>query len=354
MAILIPPAATITVTPATVPLETTLEVVADPDLTAVDVAARRIPARRLAVTLDRQVREPVTGRIDVPGEPAHGTIVFINQGESQVTIPAGSVVSASSEVAVRFRTRRAVTLPGPAGTTARVEIKAVEPGPRGNVPVYAVDVLDPSLGLPVAVVNERALEGGTSRRVSIVTQEEISRVRGALLDRMRREAAQMLEAQVRESERLIDDSLAIQVTDESFSEEVGAIAEAVSIKLTVQAVGLAIDEEQVRQLAAAGLGRQVPAEQVLVDGSFEFDIRSMAADEGGAARVRVEAVAMAQARVGKSDVKDVVRGRPVGEVPALLRERLPIEGAPVVNVSRAWLGRMPWLPVRIDVVISEP
>ncbi|MFQ5854205.1 MAG: baseplate J/gp47 family protein [Anaerolineae bacterium] len=351
LAVVVLPHATVIVAPLTVPIETTVEIEADPGLTTVDISGRRIPARRLEVTLDRQAREPTSARTDVPDAPARGTVVFINQSETEVVIPTGAMISGSEGVA--FRTREAVTVKGPAGTTARVPVEAVKAGPEGNVPAYTINVLDPSLGLPVAAVNDRPMSGGTVRRVGIVTQEERDRVRDALLDHTRQAALQALKAQVREGETLIDDTLQFQVVGESFSEQAESVADVITVDLTVRAVGTAVNLDQARQLAEEVLRRGVPAEQVLVGGSLQSNVGRVLRDEGGGAHIQVGASATAQARIREGDIKDVVRGRPVDEAVILLRERFPLAAEPIIDVSRGWLGRIPWLSMRIDVVIWD-
>jgi len=353
VAVLVLPHATVMVTPLTVPLETTVEALADPGLTAVDVPRHRIPARRLEVTLDRQTREPTSARTDVPDEPARGTVVFVNQSESDVVIPAGSIVTTSGATAVAFRTQEAVTVPGPAGTTARVQVEAVEPGLGGNVPAYTVTVLDPGLGLPVAVVNDRPMSGGTVRRVGLVTQEERNRVRDVLFERMRQEALEALQAQVSAGETLIDDSVEVQVDDESFSEQAEAVADVITVNLTVRAAGTAVNFDHARQLAEATLRQQVPAGQLVIADSLKTEVGPVLGVEAGLVRLQVRATAMARPQIRERDIKNMVRGRPVEEASVLLHERFPLTTAPLIHVSRGWLGRMPWLPTRIDVVIRD-
>ncbi|RME47603.1 MAG: hypothetical protein D6791_05500 [Chloroflexi bacterium] len=353
VAILILPHATVMVTPLTAPLEMTVEIVADPDLTALDVSGRRVPARRLEVTLDRQAREPTSARTDIPDKPARGTVVFVNQSEAEVVIPAGSIVSTSGASAVAFRTQETATVPGPAGTTARVPVVAVEPGLAGNVPAYTVTVLDPGLGLPVAVVNDRPMSGGTVRRVGLVTQEERDRVRDALLERTRQEALQALQAQVREEETLVDESVELQVMDESFLEQAEAVADVITVNLTVRASGVAVNLEQARRLAEEALRQQVPAGQSLIVDSVRAETGSVLGVEAGLVRLQARAIGLTQAQIEERDIRYAVRGRRVDEAAILLRERFPLASVPIIHVSRGWLGRVPWLPMRIDVVIQD-
>lgn len=353
LAVLVLPSARISVIPAMISLERTVEVQAEPSLATVDVPGRRIPARRLEVTLERQAQAPVSVRREVPDARARGTVVFINQGEDAVEIPAGATVRKADGSSVAFRTLEGVTLPGPAGTTVRVPVEAVSAGVAGNLPAYTLDLLDPALGLPVAVVNDRPISGGSMRQVSVVTEAERIRVRDELLAQMRQEALQTLKAQVHEEETLIDASIEFQVTDEAFSAPVGAEADTLVVDLTVHAAATAVDLDHARQVAEEMLRGQVPAGYGLVAGSLVAEPGPVSDVKGGVVYLQVAARATAQAQVSKRDIKYAVRGWPVDEAARVLSERFPLAAEPRIDVSHGWLGRMPWLTLRIDIEVRD-
>lgn len=350
---LVLPHATIVVTPRTVSLDTAVDILADPALTVVDVAEHRIPARRLEVTLEREAREPTSARKDVPDAPARGTVVFVNQSEREVVIPVGSIITSDAGTGVPFRTLERITLPAPAGAKARVRVEAVEPGIEGNVPAYTLSVLDPGLGLPVAVVNDRPMSGGTVRRVGVVTQAERDRVRDTLYQRSREEALRQLTAQLGDGETLIDDSIDIQVVEESFAEQVEAVADVITVRLTLRARGTAVRLDQAHQLAGEVLRQQVPAGQVVVADSLTTTLGPIQGTGDGHVRLHATASAVVRPYISESDIRNVVRGRPVDEAAILLLERFPMTAPPIIHLSRGWLGRLPWLPVRIDVIVGD-
>lgn len=350
---LVIPQATVVITPLTVPLETTVEIVADPSLTVVDVAGRRMPARRLDATLDRELRQPTSARIDVPDAPARGTVVFVNQSEAEVVIPAGSIVSSSGGAGVPFRTQESTTVPPPAGATTSVAVVAVEPGIGGNLPAYTLTVLDPSLGLPVAVVNDQPMSGGTVRRVGLVTQEERTQVRGTLFERTRQEAVQALQAQVRDGETLVEDSVDVQVIDESFSEEAEALADVIAVHLKVRASGTAVQFDQARQVVEGVFRQQIPPDQMVLADTLVTEAGPVLDVEDELVILRARATATARPRIEERDIKNVVRGRSLAEASVLLQERFPLTDPPIIHLSRGWWRRLPWLPMRIDVVIRD-
>jgi septum formation topological specificity factor MinE len=283
-------------------------------------------------------------------------VSFQNQSDTAVTIPAGTVVSTSTDPPVRFRTLNSVRLPARAGSTVQVPIRAEEPGPEGNVPAFAIDTLDPRLGLAVAVVNERPTEGGTTREIGIVTAEERARVRDALLAQLRREALDVLETQLQSGEDLVADTAQVRVIEERYGQEVGAQSDVIEVELTIRATALAVAMAQARELAASALRDRVPAGYTLDDDTLQARVVSVAA-EGDGVRLQVTASAVAWAEVTKRDVRNAVRGQPINEAIVILERDFELADRPEIQASRVWLDRMPWLPLRIDVILvrsSEP
>jgi hypothetical protein len=49
-------------------------------------------------------------------------------------------------------------------------------------------------------------------------------------------------------------------------------------------------------------------------------------------------------------LQSAIRGQPIDEAVAYLSDTLPLEDAPVVEVTPSWLKRVPWMPFRISIV----
>lgn len=357
------PHATVELVPASQPMNATLDVVADPQVEAPDAERLRVPARRVEVTLQRSVEEPTQAHKSVPDLPARGVVRFMNQSDTAVTIPAGSVVFPSSNPDLRFLTLNSVRLPARAGSRVSTPIRALEPGPEGNLPAFAIDTLDPALGLAVAVVNERPTEGGTARKVGIVTAEERARVRDALLSQLRQQALDVLATQLQPDEELLTETAHVRVVEERYDQEIGVESDVIGVQITIQATALAVAMGRARDLAVSVLRSRVPAGYAVEDESIQVEVQPLAAgdqevtESAGAipdtVRLRVRATAVAQAQLNRDAVRRAVLGRPLEEVRGILEREFALAAPPTIRASQTWLGRMPWLPLRIDVVIRR-
>lgn len=350
-AVLVRPRATIVLTPATVQLSRVVTVEADAELSDIDATDRRMPARPLVVDLQSSRREPITARVEVPDQAARGTVVLVNQGESEITVPAGSQVSTGGTQAVSFRILDDVALSGPAGTTARVAVEAEEPGPVGNVPAYSVNVLDPRLALAVAVVNDQPMTGGSVRRVGTVTPADRDQLRDALLQQIPDEARPTLLAELRQGEALVQGSMTVDVLDESFSEHAFSEQDVLQVDLAVRIEALAVDLDQARRLAEQGLREEAGDTQGIAETHLDSQVQEVVMVEPGVAAIEVQVSATATNHIRADEVRRAVRGRRVDEAESVLAEHFPLASTPLIDVSNAWLGRLPWLPYQIEVVI---
>jgi hypothetical protein len=52
-------------------------------------------------------------------------------------------------------------------------------------------------------------------------------------------------------------------------------------------------------------------------------------------------------------IKDAIRGKPLDWAEEYLRQNLRLEEPPVIEVTPAWPGRMPWFGFRINISVRE-
>ena len=97
------PAATVTLVPGQRTLETTVLLTADPQLEASDLEQGLLSARLIETTVEATGTVSTTGSGWSEVELAQGMVVFTNQTNRTVRIPAGTIVSTSTGDDVDFR-----------------------------------------------------------------------------------------------------------------------------------------------------------------------------------------------------------------------------------------------------------
>jgi hypothetical protein len=350
------PSATVTLTPAAQLVAANVEIIADPNLQS-SVSPHTIPARIVRVEVQDTQLIATTGVIDVPDARARGTVVFSNIAGTPALIPQGTSVRTGTGTSVRFVTQRAVNIEGRIGATVEVPIEAVERGAAGNVAAGLINAIDGPLGTQLAVTNPAPTEGGTTQQRAAVAEADRTRLRTLLLAQLQVTAAEAVAAQLQPGEFLVSQTLTVtNVLAETFDHSVGEAADALGLTLRVAASGLAINENLARNVAEAALQTQLPPGATLSAGSLRFERDpALTLDEAGRARFAMRVEGSHIPPVDRETARALARSRRVDDAARALQAAFPLSAAPQITLSPAWLAQwypyLPWLPIRIEVIV---
>lgn len=358
------PSGLVLVRPARQPVATTLNV----------TVATQAGADELGVATGRWLEAATEGRLDVvagggsePGdERATGSVAALNRRSEAVSIPAGAIVETTAGARVRFRLTEKVDLPAQVGATARAPIVALEAGSAGNVPAYAINAIEPSWAASVAVVNDRATEGGATRAQPVITNTDQDRARDELEARLRDEALAGVRAQLALGETLAEQTIRTSILSERFDLEPARRAEG-TLSMRLRATALSYDPSRVEAAASRLLESQTPQGWRLVPEKTRLEVADrprLTAVEGRQVLVPVAAQAERVALVNRDAVRNAVRGLTPAEAEKAAGRVVPLAEPAWVGLEPAWLmrlwQRLPWLPrrlpmlpARIDVVVLE-
>ena len=119
--------------------------------------------------------------------------------------------------------------------------------------------------------------------------------------------------------------------------------------------GLAISEDTAQEIARRALlkrvrgGFEVLPETVNISRGAAVEID----DATGNLRFVMDAVALMQAQVDYGLLRQAIRGQPVDQALSYLRETLPVEAEPTLDVHPSWLPRVPLMSFRIHVISGQ-
>lgn len=322
--------------------------------------------RGLEATAEARTEVSASDERQLAAERAAGSVQLLNRRSEAVTVPVGAVVETTSGTRVRFRILEKVTLPGEVGATARAPVMALEEGEAGNVPPYAINAIEPAWASSVAVVNERATEGGATRVSPQVTDEDRAEARAALEERLTDEAMATLRAQLAPSEMLAPDTIRSAIVSERFDLEPARRATG-TLTMRLRMTGLGYDPQHIEAVAAHLVEGRVPDGWRLLPNQTRLalsDSPGQVAADGRRLTLQVAARARFEARVDRNAVRNAVRGLSAQEAIAAAARLGPLAEPPLVGIEASWLAplwqrlpwlprRLPWLPARIDVVVLE-
>ncbi len=355
------PSGTLTVTPAREHLDITVRVIADPAVTRVDLENTIIPATFLRVEIEESAAAETTGVEDSSPTLAAGTAVFTNQSSEALTIPAGTTVNTSTGAIVRYRTLEAVNISGQVGAIAAVAIEALPQfaGPAGNVPSFAINFIDGPLNDLLTVANPDPTSGGMIPNVRIVAESDHERLLLAVRGAIQQRALTELTAMLGEHQVIVPESIRIAETRPewtAFSAQVGEEAGAITLTMRAVVQAVVLDERMVNQAAFAGLAQRIPTGLIVDPGSIRFTRSTVETiDENGRITFLANVNGDVTSAIDSAVLQRAVSGMALDEAVQYAAARLDLaEGiSPRATVWPPFVGRMPLLPDRIQIIIQE-
>ena len=237
---------------------------ASPQTTQPNASTRIMPDRDVSSNASGKHTVATSGLQTSGGAHASGTLHFVNSGPRQATISNGFPFIASNGVQVRLNA--SIVVParsdGQDGTFDAPAI-AVEAGQVGNIQAGALN--SPCCGGQVLVSNPDAFSGGSNGGVThLVAQNDLDGVKNELTPGLRQQAAQQLSSQIQSGE--IQAGSPVYNTSVTSDQPVGAVADQVTVTVTVTATSLVYNTHTTSDLARQLLNNEVNQSSTLGSG----------------------------------------------------------------------------------------
>jgi hypothetical protein len=291
---------------------------------------------------------------------AAGSVRFSsNNPLDPVTIPAGTTVATKG--GIQFQTVATVVAPkatisGTTITAGRVDarVKAVAPGPSGNVGAGKIEVVPSRLkNFLVSVTNPSATAGGARTETKFVTKEDFDAATKTLNARLDSELAEAVGSPT----VVPEGATAFPETAERGRAEYDPLAadlvgtEVPTFELTAAATGsvVAVDEKLIAPVAAARLTAQIADGYELFEGSIRTQVGDGTVN-GETIVFPVQAVGEQWRPVDAADLVELVRGKPAAEAKSLLVPYGDVE----ITLWPDFVATIPTMDGRITITIAPP
>lgn len=349
------PQAEIEFVPRSTQLVANVNVIADPAVEAVDPLTGQVPAAEVVTIVRDLITIPTTGKRGIPETRASGTIIFVNQLNTPVTVGKGTAVRTSATgQAVRFIVTEDVAVPAGIGQQALGRVEAVEAGVNGNVPANFINEIEGVAALAVRVSNPEPLTGGGEREVRSVDAADRETAREQIAPQLRAKAMEQFQAELAPGEFLIPESLSGTILEETFDREVTEQADTLTLLMRVQYTALKVASEDAHSLAYAALENQAPEGYELIPQGMGFQRGAASPVEGSETQYRfpVQGVGYAAAALDIGQATSQITGKSVDEAVALLKQLLPLKSDPRIKIYPDWFPVLPWLSFRIKAEVD--
>jgi hypothetical protein len=354
-ALAIIPHANVMLVPRTARIIATVNVIADPEAKDVDPVTAHVPAAQVDTIVRESITVPTTGKRGIPDTRASGTVIFVNQLNTPVTVGKGTAVrtSATSQ-AIRFIVTDDVQVPGGIGAQAEGRVEAVEPGAIGNVPANFINEIEGVAALAVRVSNPAPLTGGGEREVQSVDNADRDAAREQIKPRLREAALGQLQAQLGSNEFVIPESLSGNILEETFDHDVTEQADQLTLLMRVRYTAVKVAAEDANRIVYQAMQNQAPENYELIPQGLSFQRGQAGTVDGSDTLYQfvMQGVGYAAADLDIGRATSRIVGKSMAEARDLLNQALPLKNDPAITVYPGWFPWLPWLSFRIQTEVN--
>ncbi|MGB5049872.1 MAG: baseplate J/gp47 family protein, partial [Caldilineaceae bacterium] len=351
-AVYVLPAATVTIVPGQRQVEAPVTLTASPDVDAVDIQGRLLPGRLMETYIEMTGTIATSGSEQEAQGKAVGQVVFTNQTNRSVRIPAGTIVSTSTGSRSDFRTTSETEVPAPQGSQATANIEALEEGVQGNARANTITTVSGALRTQVGVTNPSATGGGQSALVRVVKQVDKDTLLDQVYAQIQSEAFARLQPELRANEWLSESSIQTFIVAQFFDHFNDEPADELGLTLRVLVQGVAVDQNTAREIAMAALQEAVPERGKLVADSIQFLADPNATASERTVRFTIVGRGNYVIPIDNRELRSSVAGLSVEEATQLLQEQWLLQKPPEFYVDPDWFGTLPRFGSRIQVRVE--
>lgn len=329
----------------------------DPAAKDTDFNKAVLAGQKLEVNKDLTTNVPATGKKDV-GTKASGSVTIKNCDDTlEHGFPANSTVTSQGK---NFKTNEAVTIP--AGTfgsglvctspTVTVAVTAEQAGDGYNLGPAAYT--SPSLNSNYRI-NGGQMSGGTSRQLTVLSQEDVDKAKAELMKNEQEKAKQELEGRAASGYIVIKESYFEEAKSVTSNPAVGSEASTATVTVSVAYVQLAVNKAEYEKLVEAQELAKIGEHNQIYDNGIEGSKLTPAQREAsGRQAFKFEAEAYAGQRIDTKALAKNLAGKRYSEAADIASRVEGVEKAEV-DISPGWNSRMPRLSgkIKVDIKVAE-
>lgn len=233
-----------------------------------DFSDNILQAKTTTLKLSGTVSTPATGTKE-EGEKAKGTVTVFNSSSGKKELAEGTVIKTAS--GLEFVLDKNVIIASASGDifsgtqsgTAKVPVTAVEVGKESNIPSNSTFTTSDS---QVAAKNEEAFAGGSSREITVVSEDDIAKLTKQLPETLKEKAEDQMNEKLSKNETLLMiDASDFKPLDKDFNATEGEEAETVTLNAVVEFKGIYYDNDDLIEFTKTVLKNEFSQDQTLSD-----------------------------------------------------------------------------------------
>lgn len=314
-----------------------------------DFSDNIIQAKTTTLKLSGTVSTPATGTKE-EGEKAKGTITVFNSSTGKKELAEGTVIRTGN--GLEFVLDKSVIIASASGDifsgtqsgTAKVPVTAVDVGKESNVPSNTTFTTTDS---QVAAKNEEAFSGGSSREITVVSEDDITKLIKELPETLRQKAEDQMNEKLSKNETLLTvDTSDFKPMAKDFNATEGEEAETVTLNTVVEFKGIYYDNEDLIEFTKTVLKNEFSQDQTLDDSGIRNTLSDIKRNDDDEFEAVLSIEADLLPKIDKDKLREELAGKSFDVVNSRF-DRLP-------QVSKTNISIFPPIPFLSNSLPKNP
>lgn len=243
-------------------LEKDSQVTADPTITSVDEANKKIPGKVVETQVSGSGKGAATGSKEV-GEAAKGTVIVYNATTSSLSLKKGTTLA--NDKGLKFTldddvqiASKSASAADPPSRSAATKATAVAIGPDSNIPAATDLTVGGYSKSEVVAKVDQAFSGGVSKKVTVVTADDQKKLLAQVLADLRKKGKDEIQAKLEGDYKMLEEALSDNITKQSFSKNVNDQANEFTLDLGVRFRGTAYKDGDLKTIVSKLVETNIP------------------------------------------------------------------------------------------------
>ena len=339
-------------------LDKTLTITVDEQAESVDADQKVLPGKTVTEEVKGGKDVTTSGKKTV-GDKAKGEVTIYNKTLNTKVFKKGTILSAGKlKFTLDEETSIASASEGLGSLTYGTTKTAITSSDIGSAANAAASTEFTFSELPTSSYsarNEKALTGGSSRDIAIVSRDDQSRAREQALAELETQAQTQLKQKLSSEDKLLDNSLTSKVLQETFSKEVGEEADQVTIDMTVISTGIVYKQADFFTLLEGIVNANLPENYIYTKEDAKISVESTQEGKNGIHIFTANIQVPLLPKVATTDMAKKLVGKKISEATEYMKSQGGISGVEFsVNAPLTQLkNSLPINPANITIEISS-
>lgn len=323
-----------------------------------DFSNNIIAAKSVSSTLADEMTTSATGKKDV-GDKAKGTVTLYNNNTDPVSLSSGTKIK--SENGLEFILDKDVLVSSASGDvftgtkpgTTSIAVSASDIGANYNLPSGTKFSFASNKSL--AGKNDSAFSGGSKKSVTVVSKDDLAKLKIDLIKELEDKAGTELEKQSQQDEVILPIILSTNVEKVKYDKNAGDEAKTVKLNAGISFTGLSYKKMDVKDFAKEILQKKYSQDMTFDENSLDISVKEPKEKNSKEITGTLAINALLMPKIDNKDIAKQLSGKSQKEAESILSRIPQLERSEIIfrpNIS--FISKfLPRLPNHVTITVSS-